>query len=200
MDFSSGENESYYDRLQKLLHQIERPCVIYNRERIKFMAVYMITHNYLGRICSVLEDNIDQKGEYPYHAYNLRKVNDIQNLPERLIFEKFDVLWINRSKRGYIEENPDFYVAPKCEKLKNIPPDNSRAILTAYQNKDEKPVPVDKDKESKHPREEEKSRESRSKSKSRIFNKVSCKLGILTRTIISQMIQLIFGMYYYYYY
>ncbi|XP_074025841.1 uncharacterized protein [Leptinotarsa decemlineata] len=127
-----------YKNLEILLSNLERPSMIDNKQRNKYVSVFFIFRRYISKMCTALEelDGISCKSaKTNYPCYDFEKVTEISELPERLIFERFDDVWIERTKRAPPEQKTDFAVTPKPKNLENIPPEDTELLYETYFNK-----------------------------------------------------------------
>ncbi|CAH1992377.1 unnamed protein product [Acanthoscelides obtectus] len=135
--------KSHFKKLKAILRQLEQPSVKKNKEREKHTAAFFVMRTYIAKISEALY-NLDKTSKPPnfdYHpCYNYRKVATINDLPDRMIYERFDDVWVERMKRTVIDECPGFLATEKPEKIKNISPENTKLLYSAYFNH---PLPAD---------------------------------------------------------
>lgn len=122
---------TYYNKLQTLLAKLERQFVNVNNERMKFSNSFHIVRAVFTKMDFALED-LRIKFKIPVNNYPNNQINVI---PDRLIYEFVDDLAIIRMKRVPPEQKIDFYCLPKSDILYGIPLNDSENIYKIYFNK-----------------------------------------------------------------
>lgn len=122
-------------KLGTILDQLEFPLMIRNKEREKYANAYAVFKFYISKMCVELDlknYGIDPQSNDYYPCYDPEKVGTIDDLPNRLIYERFDDVWMDRTKRVPPETRIDRSVTPKPQNLEQIPPDNITKIYKTY--------------------------------------------------------------------
>ncbi|CAG9819804.1 unnamed protein product [Phaedon cochleariae] len=122
-------------RLQILLQKLERPAMIPNTEREKFLHAYFVMGTYFSKMCAALDALDGGNGEIlknyqPF--YDFRSISSIEDLPSRLVIEKFDDIWVERTKRAPPEPQTGFTMTPKPRILENIPLEDTTTVFNTY--------------------------------------------------------------------
>lgn len=176
VDVEAASETTNLKQLHQLLLKLEPPEMIKNYDREKYANAYLVFKFYISQMCTVLDSKnfgiISQGNIFPF--YNYAKVKTIDDLPERLIYERFDDVWIERTKRVLPESRIDNEMTPKPEILEKIPPDDITKIYKTYFAvsvlTDRKKVENTKNTKSERDTTSKKSSKSKAKEKS---NKVS---------------------------
>lgn len=127
----------YSRRLDNILQGLERPCMITNTERSKHFIVYSILRNFSFKMSYALakyENPADPLPDDCYPCYDYRDINTIEQLPDRILFEKFDDVWIDRVKTNLEKNAPEIGATPKPDILKDVSKDDCKAVFKLYFN------------------------------------------------------------------
>lgn len=136
--------------------------MIPNTQRLKYFTVYSIIRNFSFQICNALEkfdNSANPVCDDCYPCYDYKNVNAIEQMPERLLFERFDDIWIDRTKINTSQGIADFIAKPKPEVLKSIPVGDTKSLYKIYFNTGD----IDEKDKRKYNRNEEQEKTNRSK-------------------------------------
>ncbi|CAG9859406.1 unnamed protein product [Phyllotreta striolata] len=86
-----------YQKFTKLVHQLTRTMMIPNKDRQKYAMVYFIWRFYMAKIAKDL-GGYNRNFADIVTSVNYYEIQDVENLPERLIFERFDNIWTKRMR------------------------------------------------------------------------------------------------------
>uniref|UniRef100_A0A6P7FZG0 Uncharacterized protein LOC114334328 isoform X2 n=1 Tax=Diabrotica virgifera virgifera TaxID=50390 RepID=A0A6P7FZG0_DIAVI len=154
-----AKSKTNHEQLHEILQKLDRSVMINNMEREKYATAYYILRYYLHRAHKQLNGR-DISVPIPF-LENTKIPERSEDVPERLLFEKFENIWIQRNRR-VPPVVTEFIPKPKPQHLENIPLDHPLELYNAYfkkqknnkkgQNsaKTKKTLPVTKNKNNKH--------------------------------------------------
>ncbi|XP_072383970.1 uncharacterized protein [Diabrotica undecimpunctata] len=124
-----AKSKTNHEQLHEILQKLDRSVMINNTEREKYATVYYIVRYYLHRAYKQLNG---RDVSTPIPVLGNTKIPDrCEDIPERLLFEKFDNIWIQRNRR-VPPVVTEFIPKPKPKHLENIPLDQPHELYNAY--------------------------------------------------------------------
>lgn len=109
--------------------------MIPNTERLKYFTVYSIIRYFSLKICDALEkcdSTLNPACDDSYPCYNYDNLSSIEQIPERLLFERFDDIWIDRTKANTALYTTDFIAMPKPDILKSVATEDLKSLYKIY--------------------------------------------------------------------
>ncbi|XP_056642677.1 uncharacterized protein LOC130449051 [Diorhabda sublineata] len=121
--------ETNYETLNKLLEKLERSVMIKNTDREKFATAYFILRYYFLKIA----DELSGDSASFLSLLNLKAPTKIEETPERMLFEKFDPIWVERKRRlPPIDVGGLPLSKPKPKVLEGVPLDKPQLVYDRY--------------------------------------------------------------------
>lgn len=120
-----------YRQLEAILQKLRRPVTIKNENREKYLYVFATLRACFTNMSMELSALDDEYCTYLYKSikYVNFSTDWCRNIPERRIYERFDDVYIERSKRVFPASSA---VLPKTELLTGINLENSELVYKVY--------------------------------------------------------------------